>query len=69
MYEQGNPHILYEPEGDVDMTAADFEQVDEQTVRVSGSRFIPTPRLRIKLEGAASRASAHSPSPASATAR
>ncbi len=52
MYEQGNPHILYEPEGDVDMTAADFEQIDEQTVRVSGSRFIPTPRLRIKLEGA-----------------
>jgi hypothetical protein len=52
MYEQGNPHILYEPEGDVDMTSADFEQVDEQTVRVSGSRFIPTPRLRIKLEGA-----------------
>jgi acyclic terpene utilization AtuA family protein len=52
MYEQGNPHILYEPEGDVDMTAANFEQVDEQTVRVSGSRFIPTPRLRIKLEGA-----------------
>ena len=34
------------------MTGADFEQVDEQTVRVSGSRFIPTPRLRIKLEGA-----------------
>jgi hypothetical protein len=52
MYEQGNPHILYEPEGDVDMNEADFEQVDEQTVRVSGSRFIPTPRLRIKLEGA-----------------
>lgn len=52
MYEQGNPHILYEPEGDVDMTGAEFEQVDEQTVRVSGSRFIPTPRLRIKLEGA-----------------
>lgn len=52
MYEQGNPHILYEPEGDVDMTGASFEQVDEQTVRVSGSRFIPTPRLRIKLEGA-----------------
>jgi hypothetical protein len=52
MYEQGNPHILYEPEGDVDMTSAEFEQVDRQTVRVSGSRFIPTPRLRIKLEGA-----------------
>ena len=52
MYEQGNPHILYEPEGEVDLTGADFEQVDAQTVRVSGSRFIPTRRLRIKLEGA-----------------
>ncbi|HVF64233.1 MAG TPA: acyclic terpene utilization AtuA family protein [Casimicrobiaceae bacterium] len=52
MYEQGNPHILHEPEGDVDMTAAEFEQVDEQTVRVAGSRFVPTPRYRIKLEGA-----------------
>ena len=52
MYEQGNPLVLYEPEGEVDMTGADFEQVDRQTVRVSGSRFIPTPRLRIKLEGA-----------------
>ena len=52
MYEQGNPLFLYEPEGDVDLSGADFEQVDAQTVRVSGSRFIPTPRLRIKLEGA-----------------
>ncbi len=52
MYEQGHPLTLFEPEGEVDLTGADFEQVDRQTVRVSGSRFIPTPRLRIKLEGA-----------------
>lgn len=52
MYEQGNPLVLYEPEGDVDMSNAQFEQIDRQTVRVSGSRFKPTPRLRIKLEGA-----------------
>lgn len=52
MYEQGHPLILFEPEGDVDMSNAEFEQVDRQTVRVSGSRFIPTKRLRIKLEGA-----------------
>lgn len=52
MYEQGNPLVLYEPEGDVDLTSAEFEQIDRQTVRVSGSRFIPTQRYRIKLEGA-----------------
>ena len=54
MYEQGNPLMLYEPEGNVDLSDARFEQVDRQTVRVSGSRFIPTPQLTIKLEGACS---------------
>lgn len=53
MYEQGDPLVLYEPEGNVDLTSASFEQVDSRTVRVSGSRFIPTPQLTIKLEGAA----------------
>ena len=52
MYEQGDPLVLYEPEGEVDLSQSQFEQVDEQTVRVSGSRFIPTKRHRIKLEGA-----------------
>ena len=52
MYEQSNPLMLYEPEGDVDLSAAQFEQVDRQTVRVSGSRFLPTRQLTIKLEGA-----------------
>ena len=52
MYEQGNPFLLYEPEGIVDIQGADFVQSDRQTVRVSGSRFSPTPSLKIKLEGA-----------------
>src|SRR5918998_1619705 len=53
LYEQGNPTVLYEPEGVVDLREAEFEQVDRQTVRVSGSRFLPAARrLRIKLEGA-----------------
>lgn len=54
MYEQGDPLMLHEPEGRVDMRDAVFEQVDPQTVRVSGSRFLPTPGLQIKLEGARS---------------
>ncbi|MDM0026714.1 acyclic terpene utilization AtuA family protein [Variovorax saccharolyticus] len=54
LYEQGDPLMLHEPEGRVDLRAAVFEQVDAQTVRVSGSRFLPTPGLQIKLEGARS---------------
>jgi len=52
MYEQGNPFLLYEPEGVVDIQQAEFIQADRHTVRVSGSRFAPTPSLKIKLEGA-----------------
>jgi hypothetical protein len=53
MYEQGNPYLLYEPEGTVDLRQADFEQVDERTVRVSGARMLPAQgRLTVKLEGA-----------------
>ncbi len=52
MYEQGDPLVLHEPEGRVDLREAAFEQVDRKTVRVSGSRFVPAERLRIKLEGA-----------------
>jgi hypothetical protein len=52
MYEQGNPFLLYEPEGVVDMREAEFSQVDRQTVRVSGTKYVPSDKLRIKLEGA-----------------
>ena len=52
MYEQGNPFLLYEPEGVVDIREADFSQVDRQTVRVSGSKHMRADTLRIKLEGA-----------------
>lgn len=52
MYEQGNPFLLYEPEGIVDIRGADFAQADRQSVRVSGASFRPTPALKIKLEGA-----------------
>lgn len=52
MYEQANPFLLYEPEGVVDIRNAEFVQADRQTVRVSGSRYLPSPQLKIKLEGA-----------------
>jgi hypothetical protein len=52
MYEQANPFLLFEPEGVVDIREAEFTQVDRQTVRVSGSKFVPAGTLSIKLEGA-----------------
>jgi Acyclic terpene utilisation family protein AtuA len=53
MYEQPSPFILNEPEGVVDVSESVFEQVDEQTVRVSGAIFRPqSGKTRIKLEGA-----------------
>lgn len=53
MYEQGNPFLLHEPEGTVDLRQADFEQIDARTVRVSGARMLPNDgKTRIKLEGA-----------------
>jgi len=52
MYEQGNPFLLYEPEGVVDTHDAEFTQLDRQTVRVAGSKYVPSEKLMIKLEGA-----------------
>lgn len=53
MYEQGNPFLLYEPEGVVNVRDADFDQVDRQTVRVTGSKMVRNGgKLKIKLEGA-----------------
>lgn len=54
MYEQNTPFLLYEPEGTVDLRDANFEQLDERTVRVSGARMARNSGWRptIKLEGA-----------------
>jgi hypothetical protein len=53
MYEQGNPFLLYEPEGVVDLREAQFEQLDRRTVRVAGARMAPrNGATTIKLEGA-----------------
>jgi len=53
LYEQAHPFRFYEPEGVVDASQADFQQVDERTVRVSGARFMASQTGQtIKLEGA-----------------
>lgn len=52
MYEQGNPFEIVEPDGKVDLSEAQYEQVDARTVRVSGSQWIPRTGYTVKLEGA-----------------
>lgn len=51
MYEQSDPTRIVEPDGYVDLTSSVFEQVDDRTVRVSSSGWVPADVPSIKLEG------------------
>lgn len=51
LYEQSNPYLIYEPDGVCDLTESVFEQLDERTVSVSGSKFIEAEQKTLKLEG------------------
>jgi len=51
LYEQADSRYIYGPEGYVDITGCSFRQEGENSVRVTGSRFVPASRLTIKLEG------------------
>jgi Acyclic terpene utilisation family protein AtuA len=51
LYERSDPCIQPGPGGINDLTDSTFEQADPRTVKVSGSRFVPTPYM-VKLEGA-----------------
>ena len=53
LYEQSNPYLIFEPDGVCDLTNSRFEQVDDRTVRVSGSVFRDVAAKTIKLEGVA----------------
>lgn len=52
-YEESNPVRLPQPGGMLDLTDAQFEQIDDKRVKVWGSRYIPSQVYRIKIEGAA----------------
>ena len=52
LYENSDPFILYEPGGHLDVTAAHYAAVDDKTVRVTGSEWVPSDRYTVKLEGA-----------------
>lgn len=51
LYEQSNPYMIYEPDGVCDLTNSKFEQIDERTVRVSGSVFREATEKTLKIEG------------------
>lgn len=51
LYEQSNPYLIFEPDGVCDLTNSVYNQVDERTVRVSGSVFREAEQKTLKLEG------------------
>ena len=51
MYERSNPYEELFAGGRLDMTHCRYEQLDERTTRVTGSRFVPSDGIRVKLEG------------------
>ncbi|GAA0177318.1 acyclic terpene utilization AtuA family protein [Clostridium sediminicola] len=52
LYEKTNPYILPGPGGVINLTKTKFEQITENIVKVTGSKFIPSKKYTIKLEGA-----------------
>ena len=52
LYEKTDPCILPGPGGHLDLTETKFEQETENTVRVSGSKFVHSEKYSLKLEGA-----------------
>jgi len=51
MYEQTNPYYIYEPDGVIDLKNSVYEQINEKSVRVSGSVLQPASTKTLKLEG------------------
>ncbi len=52
LYENSDPFVLYEPGGHLDVTGAEYHAVDGKSVRVEGSKWVPSDRYTVKLEGA-----------------
>lgn len=51
LYENGDPYLHAECSGTLDLTHSAFEQVDDVSVRVTGSGFRPADKYSVKLEG------------------
>lgn len=53
LYENADPLHLTEPGGVIDVSHAHYTQVDDRTVRVTGTTIAPASQYTMKLEGAA----------------
>ena len=51
LYEKSHPFLLPGPGGVLNLELSSFEQLDNNAVRIRGSRFIPDDIYRVKLEG------------------
>ncbi|CAH1661452.1 1-deoxy-D-xylulose 5-phosphate reductoisomerase [Hyphomicrobiales bacterium] len=51
MYERSNPYDEFVAGGRLDMRDCHYTQIDPRTTRVTGQRFEPAKRVRVKLEG------------------
>ena len=51
MYERSNPYEEFFAGGKLDMTDCRYEQLNERTTRITGSRFVADQTIRVKLEG------------------
>ena len=53
LYENADPYMLREPSGALDTSNADYTQLDDRRVRVTGSTFSHANPYTLKLEGSA----------------
>lgn len=51
MYERSNPYFEYVASGALDMSDCVYEQFDEKTCRITNAKFIPSEKIKVKLEG------------------
>jgi hypothetical protein len=52
LYENSDPYLLYEPGGHLDVTQANYDAINENSVRVTGSEWVKSEKYTVKLEGA-----------------
>ena len=52
LYEKNSPSKIWVTDGYIDLSETKFEEIDDRTVKTSGSRFVSIPVSRLKVEGA-----------------
>jgi hypothetical protein len=53
LYENADPYLLIEPGGVLDVSGAQYRALNSRAVFVSGSRFTPSEKYTVRIEGAA----------------